>query len=76
MRFDSAEALKATLEAGSGVSMLPFYTVREEIRNRRLRRIRPAESPLFMKVHLMVRGGSYMPPAVEAFIASAKETLF
>jgi len=75
MRFDSAEALKATLMLNTGVSMLPLYTVEEEIRQRKLRAIKQTEAPLFMKVHLLRRRAGYVPPAVRAFVETASKTL-
>jgi DNA-binding transcriptional LysR family regulator len=75
MRFDSAEALKATLVLNTGVSMLPRYTVEEEIRQGKLRAIRQKEAPLFMKIHLLRRRAGYVPPAVRAFVETAARTL-
>lgn len=74
MRFDSAEALKATLMLGMGVSMLPLYTVEEEIRQGRLRAIQQKEAPLFMKVHLLRRRAGFAPPSVRAFVETASKT--
>lgn len=73
MRFDSAEALKSTLLTAIGVALLPNYSVREEIRSGRLRRIRQKEQPLFMKMHLLMRGNGFVPPAVREFVTLAKQ---
>ena len=71
MRFDSAEALKATLKQGVGIAMLPLYTVEEDLRSGVLRRIRQKDKPLLMRIHLLTRGSSYVPPALMEFIATA-----
>jgi DNA-binding transcriptional LysR family regulator len=68
MRFDSAEALRATLLTGTGISMLPQYTVDNDIRAGRLKRIRQKEPPLLMKIHVLAKKSVYMPPAVTEFI--------
>jgi DNA-binding transcriptional LysR family regulator len=75
MRFDSAEALKSMVMTGIGVSMLPLYTVDEDIRMGRLNRIRQKEPPLLMKIHLVGRVAGYVPPAVTEFIATARKAL-
>ncbi len=75
MRFDSAEALKALLMTGIGISMLPLYTVDGDIRAGRLRRIRQSETPLLMKIHMLARSTGYVPPAVTAFIQTASQVL-
>jgi len=59
MRFDSAEALKSIVMTGIGVSMLPLYTVDEDIRTGRLNRIRQKEPPLLVKIHLVARVAGY-----------------
>ncbi|WP_321475056.1 LysR family transcriptional regulator [uncultured Paludibaculum sp.] len=75
MRFDSAEVLKTVLVAGVGVSMLPLYTVQDDIRGGRLHRIRQTEASLHMKVHLVAQAGGYVPPAVTEFIDVARQVL-
>ncbi len=75
MRFDSAEVLKSLLMTGIGVSMLPLYTVDEDIRTGRLNRICQSEPPLLMKIHLVARMTGYVPPAVTEFIRTARKAL-
>lgn len=75
MRCDSAEALKALLLDGIGISMLPLYSVEEDIRAGRLRRIKQREAPLMMKIHLLARKSGYKPPAATEFIRMAKTFL-
>jgi DNA-binding transcriptional LysR family regulator len=74
MRFDSAEALKATLMSGTGVSMLPSYVVAQEIASGALRQIQQTEPPLTMSVRILRRSGGFVSPAVQAFISTFRET--
>ena len=72
MRFDNAEAIKAILRIGAGVSMLPHWAVRHEIENRTLTRIEQVEPPLRSKIILAVRRGGYLTDAARALIAVAR----
>lgn len=74
MRFDSAEALKATLMSGTGVSMLPSYVAAQEIASGALRQIQKTEPPLTMSVRILLRSGGFVPPAVQAFLSTFAET--
>lgn len=75
MRFDSAEALKATLKAGEGIALLPLYTVAQEVRTKSLRIVRQKEPKLMMSLHLMHRNRTFIPPALKAFIEVARRNL-
>ncbi len=74
MRFDSAEAMKATLVSGMGVSILPSYAVAREISSGALRQIRQTQPPLTMDVRILVRNAGFVSPAMRAFISTARET--
>ncbi|MEI9969076.1 MAG: substrate-binding domain-containing protein [Terracidiphilus sp.] len=73
MRFDSAEAMKATLVSGMGVSILPSYAVAREISSGALRQIRQTQPPLTMDVRILVRNAGFVSPAMRAFISTARE---
>ncbi len=73
MRFDSAEAIKAVLRIGAGVSMLPAWSVVHEIREGSLALIVQTEPPLRSQVILAVRRGSYLAPAASALIELARQ---
>jgi DNA-binding transcriptional LysR family regulator len=75
MRFDSAEAMKATLLSGTGIALMPSYAVEEEIRSGQLIRVRIREVPPLMGVRLLARHTRYTPPAVSAFAILAKQVL-
>jgi DNA-binding transcriptional LysR family regulator len=72
MRFNNAEPVKAMVQAGFGISMLPEWTLQEEIKNRQLRIIRQREEPLIACQSVLTRRNAYLSPAVKAFLAIAK----
>lgn len=73
MTFDSAEAIKAMIRTGLGISMLPMWSVDSELRQGRLWLIRQAEPPLLSKVAWMRPESSFVPRPVQAFIALAQK---
>lgn len=73
MTFDSAEAIKAMIRTGLGISMLPMWTVDGELKRRTLSVIRQREHPLLSQVELVSRKTSYLPQAVNAFITVAAQ---
>ena len=72
MRFDNAEAIKAMIRTGLGMSMLPLWAVDVDIRRGALTLIRQREQPLLSKVALVSRKSSYVPRPVQAFINMAQ----
>jgi DNA-binding transcriptional LysR family regulator len=72
MTFDNAEAIKAMIQAGFGVSMLPLWIVDSDLRHRRLSLIRQQEPPLISRIALVSRKSSYVPQPIQAFINEAK----
>lgn len=72
MRSDNAEAIKAMVRAGLGVSMLPAWTVAREVREKRLTVIRQQEPPLLARVALVTRGRGYTAQPVGAFVKVAR----
>lgn len=75
MRFDSAEALKAAVVTGMGVSMLPSYAVESEITSGALRQIYQKEPRLTMPVRFLLRDAEFVSPAVGAFVSMAREKM-
>lgn len=73
MRFDNAEAIKAMIYAGLGISMLPVWIVDKDIRQGRLNLIRQAEPPLLSKIALVSRRSSFVPQVVQGFVAEARK---
>jgi DNA-binding transcriptional LysR family regulator len=72
MRFDNAEAIKAMIRAGLGISVLPYWLVDEDIRRRTLSLVRLQEPPLAAKVALVSRRRSYIPAPVQEFAEMAR----
>lgn len=72
MRFDNAEAIKAMVRAGLGISMLPLWTVDAELKSKTLSLIRQQEAPLRAKMALVTRKLGYLPQPVSAFINTTK----
>lgn len=72
MRFDNAEAIKAMIRSGLGVSMLPIWTVDAELNNKTLSLIRQQQPPLHAKVALVTHKTKRLPQPVETFIEIAR----
>lgn len=75
MRFDSAEALKATLRRKIGVAIMPAYTVKDEVRNGTLRRIRIRQPLLTMKLRFLTSRSHYISPAVKEMAQVVSELI-
>jgi LysR family transcriptional activator of glutamate synthase operon len=72
MRLDNAEAIKAMVRLGLGISMLPMWTLNTELGDESLHLIRQKEPPLFARVSLVTRRLGYLPKPVEGFIKVAQ----
>ncbi|MGH9900974.1 MAG: LysR family transcriptional regulator [Pyrinomonadaceae bacterium] len=72
MRFDNAEAIKAMIRLGLGISMLPMWTLTAELRERSLSLVQQREPPLRAKISLVTRKLNYQPKPVERFIRVAQ----
>jgi len=68
MRFDNAEPIKAMVRLGFGVSMLPEWTVREDLKRGDLVRIGQREDPLILKHGVLRRTTTYQAPPVKVFL--------
>jgi len=76
MRFDNADAIKAMIRTGLGISMLPLWSVDADLRRGALHLIRQRERPLVSKIVLVSRKSSYVPRPVNAFINLAQTFRF
>jgi DNA-binding transcriptional LysR family regulator len=76
MTFDSAEAIKAMIRTGLGISMLPMWTVDADLKKGTLSLIRQREPRLISKVELAARKSNYLPAGVEAFVQVARNLQF
>lgn len=68
MTFDNADAIKAMIRAGLGVTLLPFWIVEADVRKRVIAMIHQRERPLFSRFDLLRRKSSYIPKPVASFI--------
>ena len=73
MRSDSAEAIKAMVTMGLGISMLPLWTIEAGLKQRKLQVIRQREQPLISRFALVTRKTAVAPGSVEAFIQVARK---
>lgn len=71
MRFDHPATTKAMVQTGLGISLLPIWTVADELARGTLARIEQREPPLIAKMVLVTRRTSYTPRAVAAFVRMA-----
>lgn len=72
MRSDSAEAIKAMLRAGLGVSVLFLWNITSDVRSRGLSIIRTDAPRLVSQMALVKLRSNYTPKAVTAFIELAR----
>ena len=72
MRFDNAEAIKAMIRTGLGISMLPLWAIDAELKKRMLAPIRQQERPLLSNITLVSRKLGYVPASVQAFTQLAR----
>ncbi len=68
MTLDNADAIKAIVRAGLGISLLPFWIVNADLKKGMLTMIRQRERPLFSKFDLVKRKSSYTASPIAAFI--------
>lgn len=76
MTFDNADAIKAMIRAGLGVSLLPLWSVHTDLRKGVLTMIRQRERPLFSRFELVRRKSRYVPGPVAVFIELARTHRF
>ncbi len=68
----SVEIVKRCVMQGLGVSVVPGFTVREEVSAGRLARLDWAEEPLWAPVLLMHRGEAWLSSPAKAFVQLAR----
>ena len=72
IRCDYTETIKAMVQKGLGMSLLPYWPIEKEVQSGTLWLIKQRELPLFLKVVLATRKRSYGAPAVRAFVELVK----
>jgi DNA-binding transcriptional LysR family regulator len=72
MRFDNAEAIKAMIHTGLGISILPAWTVDADIRQHRLQWIRLNEPPIVSRLALVTRKALYVSSVARGFIDASR----
>jgi len=68
MCFDHPPTAKAMIAAGLGISLLPIWTVADDMAAGQLTRIEQREPPLVARLVLVTRRPSYTPRAVAGFM--------
>jgi DNA-binding transcriptional LysR family regulator len=71
MRFDNGEQIKAMVQLGFGLSMLPIWMVEKEVRGGTLRVVRQREAPLLLPHAMLLRTDTFVAPPLKAFLAMA-----
>lgn len=72
MRLDNTEAIKAMIRLGLGISMLPMWTLKAELKDKTLSLIQQKEPPLFAKISLVTRRHIYRSKPLEGFVKLAQ----
>ncbi|MHC1719174.1 MAG: LysR substrate-binding domain-containing protein [Clostridiaceae bacterium] len=72
-RLDSAEAVKATVMKGYGISFLPYMSVKKELYKKELKLVNVEDFDITYKVYLVHRKDEYMDNAVAEFIKFFKK---
>ncbi|MBI4023809.1 MAG: LysR family transcriptional regulator [Verrucomicrobia bacterium] len=67
MEFDNIETLKRAVEIDIGVSMVPFSTVTQEVRNNTLKSIDFTDEEIFRPLGIISRRNRVLSPAIKAF---------
>lgn len=73
MRSDSAEAIKAMIRAGLGISVLFLWNINAEPRNSQLVVLRTGAPPLVSHMALLRTKSHYTPRAVQEFTVLARQ---
>jgi DNA-binding transcriptional LysR family regulator len=69
MELGNTEAIKKLVEAGLGLSVTSWFSVEEEVRQRKLAAARLAP-PLYREIGVVLRRDKPRTPALEAFLAT------
>jgi DNA-binding transcriptional LysR family regulator len=75
MEFNSVEAIKQCVIAGMGLAVLPVMTLQHELEHGSLVALRWSESEYHIYMHMMWHRDKWISPALNAFLAMAREVL-
>jgi DNA-binding transcriptional LysR family regulator len=73
MQNDQADSIKELVKLGLGISLLPSWSVSEDVRRGTLRLLRMADKQLFSTTGLIYRKSSHLPQALQALLTVAHE---
>ena len=73
MEFDNIETVKRAVEVESGIALVPFNSVRDEVRSGQLTAVEIADAELWRPMGLVLRRGRTVTPALREFIALLRE---
>ncbi|MEO7648921.1 MAG: LysR family transcriptional regulator substrate-binding protein, partial [Bryobacteraceae bacterium] len=73
MRSDSAEAIKAMIRAGLGISVLFTWNINVDLRGKALTVVKTEAPPLNLQMALLKNKSSYTPGAVQHFITLSRK---
>ncbi len=76
MTFDSAEAIKALVRMGLGISMLPLWIIDAELQKKELSSVSQREPSLYSRIELVQRKSKFTTAAVSAFVKLASDFEF
>ncbi len=73
IRCDRSETIKAMVQEGLGVGILPCWAVEEEVKAGSLHIVRQRERPLMLSIGLARRRSTYVFPALRVFLDIARK---
>ncbi len=73
MEFDNVETVKRAVEIDSGVAIVPYETIRQEVTNQTLAAIKLDDGDYFRPMALIHKKNKVLSPAIKQFIALLKE---
>jgi DNA-binding transcriptional LysR family regulator len=73
MHNDQADSIKELVKLGLGISLLPLWTVSQEVRDETLRMFRLPSRQLFAETGLIYRRSAHVPAVVRAVIETSQE---
>lgn len=74
MEFNNMETIKRAIEIDAGISILPFVSVQNEIRNKTLKAVEVAEGPLMRPLGILLQKGRALPLSVSKFLDVLQES--
>lgn len=73
MEFDNVETVKRAVEIDSGVAIVPYETIRQEVANETLAAVKIDDGDHFRPVALIYKKNKVLSPAIKQFISLLKE---